>query len=397
MARIAFFNERLPPDPDPVAAFSYELIRSLADQQHDIQIFATYRQGDELPPSHPRIEFLRPFKRWSWLEIPRMVPMLLEFKPEILHVIEPRAESLAGLTNALSALPALTPLLGKPFVVSSYYDLRAEDLGKHRPLLFSSDAVTVSNTPQMRLIEGFFAKLSRTPRVALLPVPATARPESGGALELGAPGSELLREFLGLHEDLIFVPGDISSHRDPARLFAVLAEVLESRPRSAVLIGGGWGKTPLRARHELMREFDSRGFGSRVLLTGPISDREERACLARAKLVFTASLPIESLWLARVLRDALEASTLPVMTREQAQADALSWSHCENSWIVSSEPSDWSRALIEVLSDSRKIDLLRARLPEFSRLEVMDQPVNVVSRLYSSLLQGRASGRGWPL
>ena len=113
MARIAFFTERLPAggasqETDAIASFSYELMSSLADQQHEVSVYTTYREDEAGPPSHPRLRVLRPFRRWGWLELPRLVPILMEFQPEILHLIEPRAESLQGLTNAMSALPAFT-------------------------------------------------------------------------------------------------------------------------------------------------------------------------------------------------------------------------------------------------------------------------------------------------
>ncbi|MES2963616.1 MAG: hypothetical protein V4760_06970, partial [Bdellovibrionota bacterium] len=65
MARIAFFTERLPGnregiDSDPIAAFSFDLMMSLADQQHDVSVYTTYREGEiGAEPSHPRMRVLR--------------------------------------------------------------------------------------------------------------------------------------------------------------------------------------------------------------------------------------------------------------------------------------------------------------------------------------------------
>lgn len=383
MAKIAFFNERLPPDSDPVSGFSYELIRSLADQQHDVRVFSTYRAGEELPSAHPRIEIFRPFKSWSWLEVPRVIPLLMDFHPDIIHVIEPRAEALRGLSNAAHALPALAPLLNRPVLVSSYYDLRADGLKKHRFLLHSCDAVTVSNASQLKLLEDFFTPFSRSPELTLLPVPASISHEEPGEIQ-EAGSSSALGESDGT---LIFVPGDIDSHSDPSLLFETLAGILHARPDVTVVFAGGWGRIPQRSRHELMRVFARSDH--RVFITGRLSASDERRYLARAKIVFMASLPLESLWWARVSRMALEASALPIITNEQASFDALEWRHGENAWILDLNPNTWFSSLSEALSSASLLESMCERLPEFVRAEAIDQPSNVVSRLYAHLLNYR--------
>ena len=105
MAKIAFFIERLPPDADPISGFAYDLIRSLAEQSHEIRIYSTYVEGAPLPPRHPRIEILRPFQSWGWLEIPRVLPLLMEFRPDVFHLIQPGTET----RRAMSILPAWLP------------------------------------------------------------------------------------------------------------------------------------------------------------------------------------------------------------------------------------------------------------------------------------------------
>ena len=123
MARIAFFTEKLPSldgrsSTDAVegaiANYSFELIRSLADQQHDVRVLSTYREGEAIPEGSSRLQIIRPFRSWSWLEIPRLIPTLLEFQPDVLHFIQPHGEALTGWTNAMTAVPSLAPLIGRP-------------------------------------------------------------------------------------------------------------------------------------------------------------------------------------------------------------------------------------------------------------------------------------------
>lgn len=382
MARIAFFNERLPPDPDPVSAFSYELIRSLADQQHEIRVFTTYRPDQELPPPHPRIQILQPFKNWSWLEIPRVVPILMEFRPEIIHIVEPRAEALHGLTNAMSALPTLAPLLNNPPIVTSLYDLRSDRLKKYRLLLYASHAVTVSNASQLRVLNEFLPETSRKPTLALLPLPAAL----SHSLENETPTSPILETLKELSSkcDLIFVPGDIEIHCDPQALFQAMNSVLLQHADAIIVFGGSWNGVPQRTRHSLMRIFENTG--DRVVFTGRLTTAEEKQCLALSKFVFLASLPLETLWLARLLRSALETFTIPILNSDQADVDSLAWRHGENAWITTVNAHDWASSILEALNANALVEQMRERLSEFTRREAIDQPSNVINRLYAGLL-----------
>jgi glycosyltransferase involved in cell wall biosynthesis len=390
MAKIAFFTEKLPstsnltPDADPVAGFAFELIRSLADQQHEIRVFSTYREGFDLPEKHPRIEIIRPFRSWSWLELPKVLPLLLDFQPDILHLIQPRGEALQGLTNAMSALTGFAPLLGRPVIVSSFYDLRDENLKNHRMLLLASDAITVSNEPQLRLIGKYVASVGRSPRISVLPVPGRAFSQ-----QLNRP--DTLTRVVESGDPWIFVPGDLSEHRELELLFREFARALYEKTDLNLVIGGGWGgtKIPSRERHSLMRIFDEFSVGNRVVLTGPQSFETERWCLMKATFSFTASLPSETLGLQRVLREALEVAAPLMMSDEQAHLDALSWEHGENALIVSREPGVWSKAILKALHDPSHLERIRLRLPEFSRAEAIDQPGNVMSRIYASILDER--------
>lgn len=382
MARIAFFNERLPPDPDPISGFSYELIRSLADQQHEIRVFTTYRPNRELPPPHPRIQILQPFKNWSWLEIPRVIPILMEFRPEIIHVVESRAEALHGLTNAMSTLPTLAPLLNNPPIVTSFYDLRSDRLKKHRFLLYASDAVTVSNESQLRILNEFYSLSAKKPEVVLLPLPASL----SHATEGQTPSSSILETLKDLASTrlLIFVPGDVEIHPDPVALFQALHSVLLRHPDAAVVIGGSWSGIPRRTRRDLMRIFEPTG--DRVIFTGRLTETEEKQCLAHAKFVFLASLPPETLWLARLLRSAIETLTIPILNSDQAAVDSLSWRHRENAWITTANMKDWASSISEALSSTDVTEQMRALLSEFARREAIDHPSNVINRLYAGLL-----------
>lgn len=382
MARLAFFTEVLPAsdriDDHEITDFSYGLMTSLADQQHDVRVFSTYREGENLPASHPRLEIVRPFRKWSWLELPRLMPILLEFQPEILHFIQPRREAFSGLTNAMSALPGLAPLIGRPRIVVSLYDVRAQELQRNRLLLSAADTVIVANKRQADEVERWFADQSRTATIETVPLPAQTPPEEIEVL----PGLEQMPAT-----DLIFVPGDLTELKDRDALAMTLNELLSAIPSAGVIFGGGWGQLPLNERRAFMRSFEDRGNGARVLLTGPLSTAGELACLEASRVVLLAGLPDSSLSLARSIRQALHKQRPLVLNEDQCRLDPMKWRDRENAFIVSNDARTWGPTLSEALLDTESLRAIRSRLPDFARTEAVDEPGNAMSRIYAQVLR----------
>jgi hypothetical protein len=385
MARIAFFSEKLPPSEDPIAGFAFELMKSLADQEHDVRVFSTYKVH-EAPEQHARIQVLRPFRRWSWFEVPRLLPLLIEFQPEILHFIQPHEEALRGFTNAMSALPGFAPLIGRPKIVTSFYDLKDESFASQKFLLMASDAVIASNPSQAALLNSWLSLLGRKLKVAIATLPhatGVKRSSADDEFSLRESASEV---FFHKNQRVIFIPGDIIEHRDRTLLFAILARILEKAQDTAVLFGGSWNDIGQRERKDLMSEFSDRDLGGRVLVTGPLSIGQEKECLQKAHLVLVASLPTEGLRVARLLREATAVSAVLVIHETQVRLDTLPWCNHETSLIVKGTPSSWEPVLTEALTSNLLIENIRQSLPEFLRHETIDHPGNHVSRIYAQLL-----------
>jgi glycosyltransferase involved in cell wall biosynthesis len=393
MSRIAFFTERLPPDPDPISIFSYDLMCGLAEQQHELRVFSTYRSEAPLPPARPRMEILRPFRKWGWLELPRVVPVLMEFQPDIIHMIQPRDEALGGLTNAMSAIPGLAPLMGRPPVVTSFYDLSDDLLDRHRLLLLSSDVVTVSTRPQQDLIARYFEKTGRSPAITLLPIPGTRGEdvlETDIGIETQHMDSQALEAFLESGKKIFLVPGNIDEQSGLSRLVQEFATTLAEFPEAAVVFGGGWGRTPPATRHQLMAEFDRAGAGGRVYISGPLSGPQLRTCLQHAQLVFAAALAPESLRLAEIVRESLLAATPLVLSHEQARLGTVDWKDRKQALLIPSADGH-AEVLREALSCEGLLASIRQCLPEFARSEALDQPGNVMSRVYAEILMRKRS------
>ena len=385
MARIAFFSERL--DSDPVSDFSFELMLNLSEQQHDVSVFTTFLDTDQgLAKSGPRLQIMRPFKKWNWLELPRLMPVLAQLQPEILHFIEPRHEAAKGWTSAMKALPGLAPLIGRPKIVFSIYELTDGDLKPHEALLAMAHAITASTKPQAELVRKWLDKQKIIKPVALI-APTRRRRV---ATEHIKPMTPALDSYLSNAGILLLVPGDISDHVSPLKLFEFIGTTLAHHPDVRVLFAGGWGRIPVLERQALMHRFD--GVGARVLLSGPLDPEAESQVLGRASLVLTASLNRSSLTMARWNREALDAGVPLMMSDEQAELDPLAWQDRVNCFIVTSDLSKnaahWGASLSFAITDLTALRSVRARLKDFNRSETIDQPANLMSRIYAQVLRG---------
>ncbi len=392
MARLAFFTERLPSSDRAlsveITGFSYDLMTSLADQQHDVRVFSTYRETDTLPISHARLQIVRPFRSWSWLEIPRLIPILLDFQPEILHFIQPKKEAFSGLTNAMTALPSLAPLIGKPRIVVSLYDVRKSELQRSKNLLQVADVIVVANHQQADEVSQWLVlnkkvDQSALPLIEVVTLPGPEIFDSSIEIE-SMPGLDQLKTRA---QNLILVPGDLDQQCDLASVGSTLNQLLTTSPDVGLIFGGGWGEVSLQARRSFLRQFEDEGNGSRLLLTGPLSFAAEATALKASKLVLLAGLAHASLSLARWIRLSLHAARPLVLSEEQSQLDPLTWRHQQNAFIVTEDPNQWGATLADAISNDSLRREIQDRLPDFARSEAVDRPSNAMSRIYSQVLR----------
>jgi hypothetical protein len=142
-------------------------------------------------------------------------------------------------------------------------------------------------------------------------------------------------------------------------------------------------------RASLMSIFEEAGVGGRVLVSGPLSASVEIECLERARVVFMAGLRGESLSLARWNREALAVRAPVILSWDQCELDPLPWRDRETAFLVEDDGRDWGATLNEALENEDLLRAIRARLTDFARSEVLDQPGNRMSRLYAQLLSSR--------
>lgn len=389
MARIAFFTESLPPTGDVIGRFAWNLIHSLADQQHEIRVFSTYRSEQQtLPASHSRIEVVRPFRKWGLTEIPKIIPSLLSFRPDVIHVVQPHKEALTGLTNAMDLLPTLKPLLGKVTFVASLFDVSQSGLRKHRALLPQLDAITVSNREQRDLLMEYFSHSKRQPLIEVVPLGFARLTESGSSEIVIEEKSDnaIVQPLLEKFPLMVAVGGPVESHSNPLETFKTLAVALNKTPNSCAVVLGGWGPLPIRVRHSCEQILFDHDVQSRVLLTGDIDEQAEAELIARATCVISAPLAEGRLAYTRFVRSVQHIGRPLILSLAQADLDPIRWQHGENALVCAPTEGEMSQAIGILLHDEATRHRLQRNLAELSRSAVADQPGNLVSRLYVKTL-----------
>jgi hypothetical protein len=314
-----------------------------------------------------------------------------------LHFIQPRAESLDGLTNAMNALAALVPLVGHPAVVTSLFDFRsARELQRYRTLFLASDVITTASEAQAKAVKTFLTmhgkRHATTKFVEIVPTitPAGSLPESPPPPDDFA--SETLRVFFKTYDKIVFVPGDLDCCEDPGALLEILSRLMRQRPGLGVVIGGGWGRVQPLLRRQLLARIEDEGLGARLLLAGGLHPASERTCLLRATAIFVAALAPESLFLAQYLRASLAVAGTLVMEARQAELDPLPWRDRIHAFIAANR-SGWESTLSEALDADDLRNRIRLASRDFYRESVLDHPANLMSRLYSRTLNTRSGRR----
>ncbi len=388
MARIAFFVESLPPAGALTAQMGWDLIRSLADQQHEIKVLSTFREGAQLPESHPRIEILRPFRSWRFSELVRLMPMLFEFRPEILHLIQPHQTRPAPLLHALDFIPGLAPLLGNPHTVVSYFDFEDVNLRRASVLLSAVDALTVANTKQLQFIQEQFRWTTPPP----IDIVAAGSGQSNGSTARAPTGQEesglhlAFQDLLARFPGVVVVPGPLDQHEDLGFTCDLIATCLKLFTECSVVISGGWGSLAKISKARIEERILEPSFGRRVLMTGPSSPDLMGTFFKHATCVLLAPLRDSSFALTEALQVLRQSAAPLILNDQQAQLSPVRWKNEGNALIRTKTLPELVEAIGFLLRSPEHQHHLRQNTAELIRTDLVDSPGNSISRLYVRLM-----------
>lgn len=202
MARLAVIVDRPPHDPEWKGSVAWNIIRSLAESQHEVLALTTCDLA-EIDVDHPRLNVARPAPSFGLRHLAKWLRAVLQFQPQVVHTFALRASGPRALTvwpmleSALSVMPRV-----KRF----------------------STALSESDLLPFRNVEAPFE------------LPAVAAPI---AAEFGAKPAT---------STAILVPAPVSEWHRWQESVLLLNEFLLSNREVNIEIIGGWGDLPLTDR-----------------------------------------------------------------------------------------------------------------------------------------------------
>lgn len=229
MARVLVLTDRLPSDHDWKGAFTWKLILSLAESQHQVLVLTT-AETEAIGITHPRLSIGRPAPSWAAQHLPKFLQGILMFRPEVVQTFAMRPSKLwpaltiwPYLNSALRVLPGV-----KRF--SGYFE--ETDISEKDPALTwhrgSHAGATFTPSLQRTLSERFQLRSDVLP------------------LDLELPRE---REVAGTSGALL-VPAPVGEWSDPDHGLDELARFLRENSELKARIVGGWGELPLLSRRE---------------------------------------------------------------------------------------------------------------------------------------------------
>lgn len=229
MARLAVLTDRLPGDRDLKGAYAWEIIRALAESQHEVTVFTTH-DPERIDVSHPRLNVARPANAFTVDKMPRWTQALLTCRPEVIHTFAPAARTAWPKFTVWPYLDAVCRVLPGMKRVSTMFD--AQDFAATNPAHawhLGSDTWTLFAPAQESAARSVFQG-----RIEVVPL------DEPLALERDEDGE---RGFT-------FVPAPVSEWARPLASLARLAQYLRENPGTNVVVNGGWGDLPLSQRRQ---------------------------------------------------------------------------------------------------------------------------------------------------
>lgn len=275
MAKVAVLTDRLPNDPSWKGAYTWEIIRQLAESQHEVRVFMT-DDPDQIPFTHSRLTLARPAWSFGAERLPKWAQALIAFQPNVIHTFALKPSSAWPSLTVWPYLDAVCKVLpGAVKRVATLFD--SEDFSPSHPAKVWYDGsygwTVFSAEAEVRARRVFNGRVDCVPLEDLVPA-----------------GSEDFESFE--ERGYTFIPAPVSewTHRQHGLL--QLADHLTRHPDTTAQINGGWGDLPLSERRRGWATLSE--VSSRVRLLEPQSLERFTARARAASRIWIEGVPHDS-------------------------------------------------------------------------------------------------------
>ncbi len=228
MARVLVLTDRQPADFEWKGAFAWDLIRSLAESQHQVLVLTTEDPG-QIEVSHPRLTIARPAKSWGVQNLPKFLQAILMFRPEVICTITPQASSLPKGLSIWPYLHSACNVMPKIQRFSTFFE--SADVEKNPAVLSwhqgSKSCIVFTGNQRQQLRRLHPGNIDVSPFEMQLHHDEDLQPSA---------------------EPYVFIPAPVSEWASPAKNLDTLRDHLLKNPGLHARINGGWGEWPASER-----------------------------------------------------------------------------------------------------------------------------------------------------
>lgn len=369
MKRVLIVAPTLPPSNSPEALLAWRLVNALAEAQYEIKLLTGAHTYSAFPEFHPHIEIAQSFRHWSIFELIQVFPQIIQWRPQIIHLIPPQK-----LTLMWKTLPHMIKAYGHQLsikVLSSFWQIPIELSG---PYLSANDMITVANRGQMH---HFSSNCRSEPRMELL-----------GLINdqfAFRPTDQILPDNF---TPFLFVPGSLKEYNDPNASLEVCLEILQKNPAWRIASSFSPSDLGFRREQEWRLRIKQSRLSGRWYFTGPLNFAQTSQIVHQASAVLTAHMKHESSLLPFLFQASQKSGRALILNSLQVEFDSFPWVHGQNALISTRRARDQLSDL-QKLIDRKDISLaIESSLKELSRKNhfiFSDHATNILSRIYQSL------------
>ncbi len=365
---------------EKVTSMSWPLALSLRAQQHEVIFLTSHGEDAALSDG---IRFMAYFKKWSFFEALRILPMLFSYEPQILHIIIDK-QRLKGAHVALASYAKSHPLI---VLTTSMLHLEKR-LKRSNPIRFliqESDIVTCPSVEALAKLRGLNIRSKKQGRGILPPALDLYENTLFEQHQFEDLEAEIVAEknwSLHLKDTPYFVVPCFERDFSPEMPFFLrLANIAKKR---FVVIFGSNQDWPLRSRKIFEHWMQNQGLGDRWMFSGSLPKNLEKQLLCEGLSLILAGLRLTPEEISQFYLKAIQHEVSLVLDSKQASVHAHLWQKNRNCWILNYASLD--KELLEFLDkeDYRPPESLHANLS--ANRHITDSPLNELNRLYTRAL-----------